>query len=74
MSTKEIEQASTSYLLSKLAISPLYIIMVLLSVLYLYLHIKEKGFIVLVGKIGSVFYISIYLLALYFFISELFNA
>ncbi|MET3700112.1 hypothetical protein SAMN05877753_1176 [Bacillus oleivorans] len=53
---------------AQLAVSPLYILMVVLSILYLIFLREDKGCITTFGRIASVVYILIYLLALYLFI------
>jgi len=69
MIPKEIEEASITFLLSQLVVSPLYILMVILSILYLVTFWRDTGCLTSIGKVGSVFYISIYLIALYFYFS-----
>lgn len=53
-------------LYSKLAIAPLYILVLIMAILYLLLNFKEKGFFALMFKIYAVFIIVNYLIALYF--------
>lgn len=69
MTQLEIEEASMYSLLSQLAVSPLFIILVIVSVLYLIILRKDKGCLSFVGKIGSVVYICTYLIALYIYLS-----
>ncbi|MDP4552856.1 hypothetical protein Q9251_18410 [Alkalihalobacillus macyae] len=51
-----------------LTISPLYILMVVLSIIYLIVLREDKGCIVTFGRIGSVAYILMYIIALILFI------
>lgn len=67
MSLEEVENTSISFLLSQIAVSPLFIFMVIGSVLFLVFMRNEKGCLSSVGKIGSLFYICVYLVALYFY-------
>ncbi|GKU85320.1 hypothetical protein NCCP28_47160 [Niallia sp. NCCP-28] len=53
-------------LYSKLAIAPLYILVLIMAILYLLLNYKEKGFFVFMFKIYAVFIIVNYVIALYF--------
>ncbi len=54
--------------LSQLAISPLYIFMVIGSILYLTVLRKEKGCFLIFFRVCAVLYIVIYLIAMYMFI------
>lgn len=54
--------------LLELTYSPLYIVMVVMCSLYLILLRKEKGWIVLVGRIYSIFIVAVYLIALSIFL------
>lgn len=53
-------------LYTNLVVSPLYIIVLVMSIGYLVFNIKEKGFFSTVYKIYSLFIIVNYLIALYF--------
>jgi len=54
-------------LISKLAVAPLFIIVVILAILNVILNRKDKGCFNFISIIGSWVYICIYVLALYFF-------
>ncbi|MBO1511115.1 hypothetical protein [Metabacillus bambusae] len=54
-------------LISKLAVAPLYILVVILAILNVILNRKNKGCFNFFWIMGSWVYICIYLLALYFF-------
>ncbi|KMM39131.1 hypothetical protein [Guptibacillus hwajinpoensis] len=51
-----------------LTVSPLYILMVVLSIIYLIVLREDKGCFVTFGRIGSVAYILMYIIALILFI------
>ncbi len=53
-------------LYSKLAIAPLYILVLIMAILYLLLKFKDKGFFAFMLKIYAVFLIVNYVIALYF--------
>ncbi|MGM0807448.1 MAG: hypothetical protein ACQET8_22345 [Bacillota bacterium] len=54
-------------LISKLAVSPLFIVVVLVAILNVILNRKDKGCFNFLSIIGSWIYICMYVLALYFF-------
>lgn len=54
--------------LSQLAISPLYILMVMGCILFLSVLRKEKGCLLNLFRVCAVLYIVIYLIAIYMFI------
>lgn len=54
-----------SQLFSQLAVSPLFILMVVASIVYLRILRKDKGFWTNFGRVAAVVYIVIYLIALY---------
>lgn len=53
---------------AQLDVSPLYMLMVVLSILYLIFLREDKGCITTFGRIASGVYILIYLIALFLFI------
>jgi len=53
---------------SQLAVSPLYIIVVLMSIGYLIFCIKEKGCLAALYKIIAILHVCIYIVSLYLFI------
>ena len=53
-------------LYSKLVIAPLYILVLIMSILYLLLNFKDKGFFAFMFKMYTVFIIGNYVIALYF--------
>jgi hypothetical protein len=56
--------------LSQLAVSPLYIILVIGCIGYLIFLREDKGFVIILGKIYSVLHIFIYLVALYLYVTK----
>mgnify|MGYP003585728965 CR=1 FL=1 len=66
MDDKLIEM-SFPELISKLAVAPLFILVVIFAILYVILNRKDRGFFYFILIIGSWVYICIYVLALYFF-------
>jgi len=54
-------------LISKLAVAPLFIVVVIMAILNVILNRKDKGGFNFLSIIGSWVYICIYLLALYFY-------
>jgi hypothetical protein len=55
---------------SQLAVSPLYIILVIGCIGYLIFLREDKGFVIILGKIYSVLHIFIYLVALYLYVTK----
>jgi len=53
-------------LYSKLVIAPLYILALIMSILYLLLNFKDKGFFAFMFKMYAVFIIGNYVIALYY--------
>jgi hypothetical protein len=52
---------------SKLAISPLFIVVTILCILHLIILRKESGCLTVIGRIFSIIYIAIYVLARSFY-------
>jgi hypothetical protein len=54
--------------LYQLAVTPRFIVVVILSILYLIIRRKEKGFFTILFKICAVVYVLLYLVALYMYL------
>ncbi|XRG79023.1 hypothetical protein V5E38_01500 [Rossellomorea sp. GAMAL-10_SWC] len=63
----KLMEMSFPELISKLAVAPLFILVVIFAILYVILNRKDKGCFNFILIIGSWVYICIYVLALYFF-------
>lgn len=57
---------TTPDLYSKLVLAPTYILVLIISILYLLLNFKKKGFFAFTFKIYAIFILGNYVLALYF--------
>ncbi|MED1203974.1 hypothetical protein [Heyndrickxia acidicola] len=57
--------------LYELAVTPRFIVVVILSILYLVILKKEKGFFTILFKICAIIYILLYLVALYMYLFQM---
>ena len=57
--------------LYELAVTPRFIVVVILSILYLVILKKEKGFFTILFKICAIIYVLLYLVALYMYLFQM---